>query len=74
MEPRNLISIYEGAEAIQKSSFFAELGYKSMKPQEIDCLKSFCDIMKWYGCSVSDFEGFYFGYKIAQISKEFDLL
>lgn len=74
MKPKNLISVYEGAAAIQTLDIEIEKKFKVLKSHEIRTLCSFCDIMKLTGCDISHFDGYFVGYSIAQIGKEFDLL
>ena len=74
MKTKNLISAYQGAAAIEASELKVEKRFKVLKSHEIRSLHSFCDIMSNKGCSISDFDGFYIGYSIGQIGKEFDLL
>lgn len=74
MKPRNLISVYQGAAAIDKPELAAEKKFKALKTHEIRNLHSLCDIMSAYGCTFANFDGFFVGYSIGQIGKEFDLL
>ena len=45
-----------------------------IQQSEIDSLKIFVDSLIDEECEVGFFDGFFYGYKIPQISKEFDLL
>lgn len=74
MKPRNLISVYHGAAALDKIEFTIEKKFKTLKSHEIRNLHSLCDILSNQGCTISDFDGFFVGYTIGQIGKEFDLL
>ena len=74
MKPQNLISVYQGAAALEKLGKDADKKFKVLKPHEIGCLNRFCDILRAHGCDISDFDGFFVGYTIGQIGKEFDLL
>lgn len=74
MKPSNLVSAYQGAEALEASGLTIEKKFKVLKSNEIRTLNSFCNIMRSNGCEISDFDGFYIGYTIGQIGKEFDLL
>lgn len=74
MKPCNLISVYQGASALEESGLVIEKKYKVLKSHEIRNLHSFCDEMSVQGCTISDFDGFCVGYAIGQIGKEFDLL
>lgn len=73
MHAQNLISLYQGARAIEKSKI-SDKSLKFMKNCEIDTLNSFCDIIIKNGCHIDDLDGFYCGYLIERINKEFDLL
>lgn len=72
MKQKNLISVYQAEAAILEMEGAKQ--YQSLKKHEIRNLRSFCEIMKNAGCSISSFDGFYVGYTIKQISKEFDFL
>ena len=74
MKPQNLISVYQGAAALEKASTNVEKKFKVLKSHEIRNLNSFCNILQTCGCNISDFDGFFVGYTIGQIGKEFDLL
>ena len=74
MKPQNLISVYQGAAALEKLGKDADKKFKVLKLHEIGCLNRFCDILRAHGCDISDFDGFFVGYTIGQIGKEFDLL
>lgn len=72
MKTCNLICTYQGAEVIDLPSVDREL--KKLKSHEIRTLKSFCKEMSEHGLSYSALDGYYVGYTIKQIGKEFDLL
>ena len=72
MKQKNLISVYQAETAI--SNMEGAKQYQLLKKHEIRNLRSFCEIMKSAGCPISSFDGFYVGYSIKQIGKEFDLL
>lgn len=74
MKPKNLISVYQGALALDTSRLEVGKEYKILKKHEIRNLRSFCDIVTTFGCDISDFDGYFVGYSINQIGKEFDLL
>lgn len=74
MKPQNLISVYQGAAALEKLGPDVEKRFKVMKPHEVRNLNSLCNILLKYGCTISDLDGFFVGYSIGQIGKEFDLL
>ena len=74
MKTNNLISVYQGASAIEVGHPNDSKEIKMLKKHEIRNLHSLCDILKHHGCKIKDLDGFYVGYTIKQISKEFDLL
>lgn len=74
MKPCNLISAYQGAAALESDCTAVDKKYKKLKSHEIRNLHSFCDEMSLQGCDISDFDGYFIGYSIGQIGKEFDLL
>lgn len=74
MKPRNLVSVYQGEAALESIAQPEQKDFRVLKSHEIRTLRSFCDIMCSYGCSLSVFDGYYVSYAIAQIGKEFDLL
>lgn len=45
-----------------------------VKSHEMYSLNSLVDILELYDVGIKEWEGFYYGYKIEQIGKEFDLL
>lgn len=74
MKPYNLISAYQGAKALNSLEKDIPQKYKVLKGHEIASLQSFCNDMAAQGCTFPDFDGYFLGYSIAQIGKEFDLL
>lgn len=74
MKPQNLIAVYQGAAALDSIELPVDKKFKALKKHEIRNLNSFCDIMQEFGCAFCDFDGYYVGYSIGQIGKEFDLL
>lgn len=72
MKTRNLMSVYQGDFALDCLGVSNEI--QTLKTHEIRNLNSFCDIMRENGCTISTLDGFYIGYTIKQIAKEFDLL
>ena len=74
MKPKNLISVYQGTLALDTSGLEVGKEYKILKKHEIRNLRSFCDTAAAFGCDISDFDGYFVGYSINQIGKEFDLL
>ena len=67
LQNNQIFSKYEQTLA-QKSEF------KETKSYEQQSLRSFVDDLLLCGIDISDLDGFYFGFTINQISKEFDLL
>ena len=57
MKPKNLISVYQGALALETSGLEVGKEYKLLKKHEIRNLHSFCDIVSSFGCGISDFDG-----------------
>jgi len=74
MKPRNLLAVYQGDAAVDNTDADVDKRFKVLKTHEIRNLKSFCTIMQENGCSIANLDGFFVGYTIAQIGKEFDLL
>lgn len=74
MKTKNLISVYQGATALESIEPPVDKKFKPLKKHEIRNLNSFCDIMQELGCTLPTFDGYYVGYSIGQIGKEFDLL
>lgn len=76
MNTCNLISVYQGEEALQGLNLTKEQikKFKTLKTHETRNVRSFCKIMLNCGCDIKSFDGYYVGYEIAQIGKEFDLL
>lgn len=74
MKPSNLLSIYQGGQALASLGKTAERRYKVLKSHELATMRAFCDSLKAEGCTVSELDGFFAGYAIDRISKEFDLL
>ncbi|MBQ3515314.1 MAG: DUF2075 domain-containing protein [Lachnospiraceae bacterium] len=74
MKTRNLISFSQSADAIESLDDEISKKHREIKPHETRNLKSFCNFMLSQGCSMKNFDGFFVGYSIPQIGKEFDLL
>ncbi|MBD5157802.1 MAG: DUF2075 domain-containing protein [Butyrivibrio sp.] len=74
MKPYNLISVIDGSCALEQSGLNANGKFRILKSHEINTLQSFCNAMKNKGCGFRQFDGFFVGYSIEQIGKEFDLL
>lgn len=75
MKPKNLLSLYQGDRALEQLNQNHRLkGLTTMKPQEVNCLDSLCTDLRNHQCGIKDLDGFFAGYSIPQISREFDLL
>ncbi|WP_294466510.1 ATP-binding protein [uncultured Ruminococcus sp.] len=76
MKPTNLISAFQGLKAFNecKDSDQKEVAPYKISVNEATVLGSFCDLLNKYDCPFDVFDGYYIGYSINQISKEFDLL
>lgn len=74
MRTYNLISVVEGSCALEQSGLDTAKRFRILKSHEIKTLKAFCDIMRSKGCGFLQFDGYFVGYSIEQIGKEFDLL
>ena len=74
MRTKNLISVFQGAYALEAKHSAETKELKNLKPHEIRNLEKLCSVLKSGGCGISDLDGYFVGYTIPQISKEFDLL
>lgn len=74
LDTKNLVSVVQGENIINSLDKEKSKNYRILKPHEVRNLNSFCNYMATEGCSISNFDGFYVSYSIAQIGKEFDLL
>ena len=76
MKPTNLISEFQGLRAYNecKDSEQKVVAPYKISDNEATVLGSFCDLLNKYDCPFAVFDGYYIGYSIKQISKEFDLL
>ncbi len=74
MHPTSLLTAYQGGQALVSLGDHAERRFKRLKIHELATLRAFCDEMKAQGCGVAELDGFFVGYAIERISKEFDLL
>lgn len=76
MKPTNLISAFQGLRAYNecKDSEQKVVAPYKISDNEATVLGSFCDLLNKYDCPFAVFDGYYIGYSIKQISKEFDLL
>lgn len=69
MKPQNLISVYQGAAALEKASTNVEKKFKVLKSHEIRNLNSFCNILQTCGCNISDFDGFSLDIQLDKLEK-----
>lgn len=84
MQIVNLVSVMHAYESLDQTAFEQYLhcfGVDKLKPHEMESLKSFVQNIKKYLLSEGDdtyrmtsLDGYYVGYRIPQIGKEFDLL
>lgn len=76
MKEINLVSIIDSNKNISKELFIKYLKYYSIKikDSEIEDLEKFVNELKKVSSKISNYEKFFVGYTIPQISKEFDLL
>lgn len=72
----NVQSLLHAKESLDDKAFAEFLNYYGIeiKNEEIEDLKNLIKSLRGAGCSLACFQGFYLGYTIAQIGKEFDLL
>jgi len=72
----NILSVVQAHSSLKKECFsdFLNLHGIQIKDQEIEDLTSLVDILNSESGNKNIFNGFYVGYQIPQISKEFDLL
>ena len=76
MKPTNLISAYQGLKAIYECTCSEQkvITPYGISSEEAIILGAFCDLLNAQDCPFCIFDGYYIGYSINQISKEFDLL
>lgn len=77
MKTQNLLSICSGMSALENAEgagICIDKKFKMLKSHEIRNLTAFCDAMRNANWDISNFDGFFVGYSIGQIGKEFDLL
>jgi uncharacterized Zn finger protein (UPF0148 family) len=76
MKPANIVSLLQAKSSLNEADFNAYLHHHgiTIKKAELDDLAAFANSIKGAGANVGDFNKIYFGYKIPQIGKEFDLL
>lgn len=74
MQVYNLISVYQTQEMLNKVGQTILPEYNLLKKHEATSLHKFCNLMRKHGCKMEHFNGYYVGYTIKQLGKEFDLL
>lgn len=76
MKPTNIQSVLHAKASLDAGTFESYLGYNgiNLKEAEFQDLERLVQMLEAAGATIGDFEGFYIGYKIPQIGKEFDLL
>lgn len=74
MQAEHLLSIYQGGQALAQLGTAAERRLKRFKSHELSTLRSFCDALRAEGADMAALDGWFAGYTIDRISKEFDLL
>lgn len=74
LKPQNIYSVLQGAGALETLGDSVDKQYKPLKKHEIRTMGLFCATMQFNGCNISHFDGFFVGYTMQQINKEFDLL
>lgn len=76
MKPINVISVIQAKESLDGQLFKSYLNNSGIAIDigEIDDIESLVDNLKSCNLSVNSLSGFFVGYKIPQIGKEFDLL
>lgn len=72
----NLLSLVQAHKNLDSALYSEFINYYGILPKstELDDLKSLTDQLKKYSVDSSVFDGYYVGYEIPQIGKEFDLL
>lgn len=74
MKIQNIIGCYQGIKAIHKNNLTVDKCYKYLKKDEAKTLKVLCDLLMSKSDRFCIYSGYFVGYTIPQISKEFDLL
>lgn len=72
----NIQSLLQAKDSLKEEGFKGFLKYYGIeiKGAEIEDLRSLAKALRDIGCNIGSLDRFYVGYKIPQISKEFDLL
>lgn len=77
MQPTNIVSAYQSHMAFNNKTVETNKTVDNcftLKNVEVQTLSKFYKLLKKSDCKFELFDGYYIGYKIKQISKEFDLL
>lgn len=76
MKPVNIYSLLQAKASLNDDSFSSYLKHHSIniKKAEVKDIDALANVLRGAGSRVRDLNGFYVGYKIPQIGKEFDLL
>ena len=74
MRPVNLLTVYQGAAALESLPHPVQKQYKTLKEQEIGPVRELCALLRQQGCGLAQLDGFFVDYTIEGIGKEFDLL
>lgn len=76
MKPINLLALTQAFTTLDAAAYekFAAFHGIKIKPSEVEDLNCLIDCMRCGGYARTIFDGFYVGYRIPQIGKEFDLL
>lgn len=72
----NIQSLLQARDSLTKDSFVGLLGHYgiAVKDEELGDIGGLVEMLRGAGCNIGSLDGFYVGYKIPQIGKEFDLL
>lgn len=76
MKPIDIDLLLQASASLEQDVFAYYLDYYAIavKAAELSDLKNLATILRASGARIGDLAGFYVGYKIPQIGKEFDLL
>lgn len=76
MKPVNILSLLQAKCSLNEENFGSFMNHYGIdiRGAEIEDLANLTNVIKGAGGKLGSFEGFYVGYKIPQIGKEFDLL
>ena len=74
MDYQNLLSVSQREMIFHSRPDSKYAPHQTMKKCEAESLHALCDCLQKNDCNAEQFDGFFVGYTIPQISKEFDLL